>query len=100
MWIQLHRQTDSTRGFGSDECSATAEKRIIYSLPRIAVIEHRSSHALDRFLRAMRCRRILVSAWNIPQRGLFTVTSPMSFAADRIPAWFVLPVVIAPAQDQ
>jgi hypothetical protein len=46
--------------------------------------------------------RVLIPVGDLPQRRLLAITRPVTLAlgADRIPAGFVLPVVIAAAQNQ
>ena len=67
---------------------------------RLAVVEHRPAHALDRLLRAMNGFGVLAAARDRPERGLLAVAGPMAFGAHRVPAGLMLPVIIAAADDQ
>src|SRR5450759_3316770 len=63
----------------------------------IAVVLHRPSHAFDGLLGAVGGFGVLAAAGNGPKRGLLAIAGPMAFRAHRIPARFMLPVVIAAA---
>src|SRR6516162_1485378 len=104
--VELEAVTDPAGHFGGNNARARAEKRVIDQLAGPAVVDHRAPHTLDRLLRAMPpavlalsiTERIVIGA--LPERCLGPVTLPMAglALAYGVPAAFVLPVIIAPAQ--
>src|ERR1019366_5064599 len=98
-WLQFHPQADSAGRLSSDQRRAAAEKWVIHRLAGIAVVLHRPSHAFDGLLGAVRGFGVLAAAGNGPKRCLLAIAGPMAFRAHRIPARFMLPVIIAAAHD-
>jgi len=100
--VQIDSKTDPPGGFRRDQCSPGSHEGFKHRLAGAGVVQHRAAHALDRLLRAMHRGGILVLAGDVPQRGLLAVASPMALAGllDRIPARFMLPVIIALAEDK
>ena len=105
---ELETVADAAGHFGGDQARARAEKRVIDRLAGPAVVDDRAAHALDRLLRAVPpallalpvAERIVVG--DLPDRGLRAVALPVAglALAHRVPAGFVLPVVIAAAQGE
>src|ERR1039458_9404161 len=98
--LQFHAQADSAGCLGSDQRRATAEKWVINRLAGIAVVLHRPPHALDRLLSAVRGFGVLAAAGNGPQRGLLAIAGPIAFGPHGVPAWLMLPMVVAAAEHQ
>ena len=75
--------------------------RIVYRLARAALFSMgRRMHSTG-FWVPWIGRGILVAVRDLPQRRLLAVAGPVTRGlADRIPAGLMLPVIIAPAQDQ
>src|ERR1700716_15412 len=67
---------------------------------RITVVQHRAPHAFDGLLGAVDCFDVLASARDVPKRGLLPVSGPIALLAHRIPAGFMLPVIITAADHQ
>src|SRR3984893_7514025 len=94
--------------FGCDQRRARAEKRVIDQLARPAVVDDRTTHALDRLLRAVPPALLAVSIaeWvivgDLPHCGLRAVALPVALFTPPhgVRAAFVLPVVIATAQGE
>ena len=61
--IDLDREADPSDRLGSDQRGAATEKRLVGRVSRLAVIEHRPPHALDRLLSAMDRVGILAATW-------------------------------------
>src|SRR6516225_7361209 len=104
----LETATDATGHFGRDQARARPEKRIIDPLARPAVVDDRTAHALDRLLRGVSPtlfplsigERIVIG--DLPHGGLLAATLPVArlALAHRVPAGFMAPMVVAPAQDE
>jgi len=65
----------------------------ILKVSGLGVVQNRSAHALYRFLRAVAVTRVLAGL-NAPKRVLASIAHPVRAAADRVPAGFMLPVVV------
>ena len=87
---------------GGDDRGPRSGERLVDRLAGRAVVQHRPAHALDRLLRAVDRRGVLVAARDRPERGLLAVAVPVALAllAHRVPAGLVLPVVVAAAEHQ
>src|SRR5207302_4626306 len=93
---------------GSGQARAGAEKRVIDRLAGPAVVDDRAAHAFDRLLGAVppallalwAAERVVVG--DLPDCRLRAVTRPAAglALAHRVPAGFVLPVIIAAAQGE
>ena len=87
---------------------ARTEKRIIDQLARPAVVNDRTAHALDRLLRGVSpsllalpiAKRIVIG--DLPYGGLLATPLPVArlALAHRVPAGFMAPMVVAPAQGE
>ena len=104
----LETAADAAGHFGRDQARARTEKRIIDQLAGPVVVDDRAAHALDRLLRGVSptllaltiAKRIVVG--DLPHGGLLAATLPMarlSFS-HRVPAGFMAPMVVAPAQGE
>src|SRR6516225_8804521 len=104
----LETAADATGHFGRDQARARTEKRVIDQLAGPAVVDDRTAHALDRLLRSVSptllalpiTERIVVG--DLPHGGLLAATLPVACLAfsHRVPAGFMAPMVVAPAQDE
>src|SRR5271165_6288548 len=104
--IELDTVADAAGHFGRDQTAARTEKRVIDRLAGPAVVGDRTSHALDRLLRAMSptllalrvAERIVIG--DLPDRRLPAVALPVADLAfaHGVPAGFVLPMIIAAVQ--
>src|SRR6516164_9931325 len=94
--------------FGGDQAGARTEKRVIDQLAGPAIVDNRVAHALDRLLRGVPpallalsiAKRIVVG--DLPHGGLLAATLPVArlALAHRIPAGFMAPMVVTPAQGE
>src|SRR5580693_2302436 len=105
---QDHIDIGAAGQFGCDQRRARAEKRVIDQLARPAVVDDRTTHALDRLLRAvppallaLRIAKGIVIG-DLPDGGLRAATLPVAgpALAHGVPAGFVLPVIIAATQGE
>src|SRR6516162_526567 len=106
--VELDAAADAAGHFGCDQAGAGAQKRIIDRLAGPAVIGDRAAHAFDRLLGTVPpgllallvAERVVVG--DFPDRRLGTVTLPVAdlALAHRVPAGFVLPMIIAAAQGE
>src|SRR6516164_2603016 len=104
----LEAAAGATGHFGRDQARARPEKRVIDQLARPAVVDDRTAHALDRLLRGVSptllalliAKRIVIG--DLPHRGLLAAPLPVARLAlsHRIPAGFMAPMVVAPAQRE
>src|SRR6516162_6000119 len=104
----LETATDAAGHFGRDQARTRTEKRIIDQLARPAIVDNRAAHALDRLLRGVPpallalsiAKRIVVGY--LPHGGLLAATLPVArlTLTHRIPAGFMAPMVVAPAQGE
>ena len=100
--IEFDPKANPPGGFRRDQGGARPGERLIDRLAGAGIVQHRAAHALDRLLGAMPGFGVPIPAGNMPERGLFAVASPVALAllAHSIPAGFMLPVIIAPAQQK
>ena len=104
--IEFDPVADPTGDLGRDQARARAEKWVIDHLTGPAVVDDRAAHAFDRLLRAVPPARLTprTAEWivvgDFPDRRLGAAALPVAGLAlpYRVPAGFVLPVIIAPAQ--
>src|SRR5712672_521969 len=106
--VELDTAADAAGHFGRDQARARTEKRVIDRLAGPAVVDDRAAHALDWLLGAMpptlfallAAVRIVVG--DLPDGRLRAVALPVAgpALAYRVPAGFVLPVIIAAAQGE
>src|SRR6516225_4388090 len=104
----LEATADATGHFGRDQARPRTEKRLIDQLPRPAVVDDRTAHALDRHLRGVSptllalpiAKRSVIGA--LPHGGLLAATLPVARLAfsHRVPAGFMAPMVVAPTQSE
>src|SRR6516162_3070876 len=104
----LEATADATGHFGRDQARPRTEKRIVDQLTQPAVVDDRTAHALDRLLRGVSptllalpiAKRIVIG--DLPHGGLLAATLPVACLAfsHRVPAGFMAPMVVAPAQDE
>src|SRR5690349_10258158 len=95
LWIQFHAVTFAVKLLCCDHCCAAAKKRVI----TIAImVSHSSCHTFNRLLSAVPCFALLWFVY-LPYGCLLPISSPVAFVPlfHGIPAWFMLPVIIAPA---
>src|SRR6202022_4467235 len=108
MGTELDAEAHTAGHLGGDDARPRAEKRVVDRLARPAVVGDRTAHALHGFLwpvppalLALRvAKRVVVG--DRPDRGLGAITLPMAglARAHRVPAGFVLPVVVAATQGE
>src|SRR5205085_12412677 len=106
--VELDAGADAAGHFGRDQARAGAEKRVIDRLAGPAVVDDRAAHAFDRLLSAVPpallalsvAERVVVG--DLPDRRLRAVARPVAglALAHRVPAGFVLPVIVAAAQGK
>src|SRR5712672_2340115 len=106
--VELDTVADAAGHFGRDQARAGAEKRVIDRLAGPAVVGDRAAHAFDRLLGAMPpvllalpvAERIVVG--DLPDCRLRAVALPVArlALAHGVPAAFVLPMIMAAAQDE
>src|ERR1700730_10537956 len=106
--VEFETVADAAAHFGRDQARARAEKWVIDRLAGAAVVDDRAAHALDRLLGAVPpallallvAKRIVVG--DFPDCRLRSVASPMAgfTLSHRVPAGFVLPVIIAAAEGE
>src|SRR5438067_13620240 len=106
--VELDTVADAVGHFGSDQARAGAEKRVADRLAGPAVVGDRAAHAFDRLLGAMPpallalpvAERIVVG--DLPDCRLRAVALPVArlALAHGVPAAFVLPMIMAAAQDE
>src|SRR6516162_662046 len=104
----LEAAAGATGHFGRDQARARTEKWVVDQLARPAVVDDRTAHALDRLLRGVPpallplwiAERIIIG--DLPHRGLLAATLPVARLAlsHRVPAGFMAPMVVAPAQGE
>src|SRR6516162_3405152 len=104
----LETAADAAGHFGRDQAGARTEKRVIDQLARPAVVDDRTAHALDRLLRGVSptllalsiAKRIVIG--DLPHGGLLAAPLPVArlALAHRVPAGFMAPMVVAPAQGE
>src|SRR6516225_357224 len=102
----LETAADAAGHLGGDQARARTEKRVVDQLARPAVVDDWTAHALDGLLRGVSptllalsiAKRIVVN--DLPHGGLLAATLPVARLAltHRIPAGFMAPMVVAPAQ--
>src|SRR6516165_6983669 len=96
----LEATADATGHFGRDQARARPEKRIIDPLPRPAVVDDRTAHALDQLLRGVSPTLLALSIGerivigDLPHGGLLAAPLPVARLAlsHRIPAGFMAPM--------
>src|ERR1700730_14963259 len=108
MGTELDAEPHAACHLGGDHARPRAEKRVIDRLARSAVVGDRTAHELHGFMcpvpparLALRvAKRVVVG--DRPDRGLGAITLPMAglARAHRVPAGFVLPVVVAATQGE
>src|SRR5438874_12184894 len=106
--VELETAADPAGHLGGDHAGARAEKRVIDRLAGPAVVDDRAAHAFDRLLGAVPPARLALPAaervvvGDLPDCRLRAVTRPVAglSLAHRVPAGFVLPVIIAAAQGE
>src|SRR5215469_18066013 len=107
--IELETTAHAAGHLGGDQARARAKKRVIDRLTGPSVVGDWAAHAFDRFLRpvpptllalSVAPKRVVVG--DLPDRRLRAVTIPMAALAlaHRVPAGFMLPVIIAAAQGE
>src|SRR5215470_18851779 len=104
----LETAADAAGHFGRDQTRARPEKRVIDQLAGPAVVDDRSAHALDWLLRGVLPARLALAiaerivVGDLPHGGLLAVPLPVASLAlaHRVPAGFVAPMVVAPAQGE
>src|SRR5438445_4678537 len=106
--VELDPAADAAGHFGRDQAGARAEKRVIDRLAGPAVVGDRAAHAFDRLLGAVPpallalpvAERIVVG--DLPDCRLRAVGLPVAglTLAHGVPAAFVLPMIMAAAQDE
>src|SRR5271169_3094337 len=106
--IELEATACPAGHLGGDDARARAEKGIVDRLPGAAVVDDRPAHALDRLLGAVPpallapwvAERVVVA--DLPHRGLGAVALPVALPTltHRVPAGFMLPMVVATAQRE
>ena len=106
--VEFETVADAAAHFGRDQARARAEKWVIDRLAGAAVVDDRAALALDWLLGAVPpallallvAKRIVVG--DFPDCRLRSVASPMAgfTLSHRVPAGFVLPVIIAAAQRE
>jgi len=98
--IKLHAVADPLSHFRCDQRGPGAEERVINQFAVLGVIENRTSHTLDWLLGAVNCFGVLVPILDLPQRTLFAIAIPMSGRTHGVPAWLMLPVIMAAANHE
>src|SRR5882724_13670026 len=106
--VELEAVAHLAGHLGGDQARARAEKRVIDRLAWPAVVDDRAAHAFDRLLGAVPpallalpvAKRVVVG--DLPHRRLRAVALPVAglALAHRVPAGFMLPMVIAAAQGE
>src|SRR5215469_1691905 len=106
--VELETVAGARAHLGGDQAGSRAEKRVIDQLAGPAVVGDRPAHALDRLLRAVPpalrvlrvAKRIVVG--DLPECRLRAVALPVGrlAVAHRIPAAFVLPMIMAAVQRE
>src|SRR6201993_5539871 len=102
----LETAADAAGHFGRDQARARTKKRVIDQFAGPAVVDDRSAHALDRLLRGVPPARLALAiakrivVGELPYGGLRAAPLPMArlALAHRVPAGFMAPMVVAPAQ--
>src|SRR6516225_6836444 len=104
----LETTADAAGHFGRDQARARTEKPVIDQLARPAVVDDRTAHALDRVLCGVSptllalsiAKRIVIG--DLPHGGLLAAPLPVArlALAHRVPAGFMAPMVVAPAQGE
>src|SRR6516165_10228993 len=104
----LETTADAAGHFGRDQARARTEKRVVDQLARPAVVDDRTAHALDRLLCGVSptllalsiAKRIVIG--DLPHGGLLAAPLPVArlALAHRVPAGFMAPMVVAPAQGE
>jgi hypothetical protein len=95
--IDLDRQANPRTRLSSDEGRAASKKWFLDRLAGTGIVQHRTSHAFDRLLGCMLGFSVLAAGRDIPKSGLLAVAGPITSLSYGIPAWLVLPVVVASA---
>ena len=91
---------DAAGDLGGDDGRARAGERLIDGLTRRGVVLDRPLHALNRLLCAVLEADALARRY-LPERGLLAVACPIGWTiADRVPAGFVLPMVMPAAESK
>src|SRR6516164_7067996 len=104
----LETTADAAGHFGRDQARARTKKRVIDQLAGTAVVDDWSAHALDRLLRGVPPARLALAiaerivVGDLPHGGLLAATLPVANLAlsHRVPAGFMAPMVVAPAQGE
>src|SRR5215472_17396442 len=104
----LETTADAAGHFGGDQARARTEKRVIDQLAGPAVVDDRTAHALDRLLRGVPPARLALAiakgivVGDLPHGALLAATLPVACLAlaHRVPAGFMAPMVVAPAQGK
>src|SRR5262252_4822408 len=104
----LEANAGAARHFGCDKARARTAQRSIDQLAPPAVVNDRTAHALDRLLRGVSpsllalpiAKRIVIG--DLPYGGLLAAPLPVArlALAHRVPAGFMAPMVVAPAQGK
>ena len=97
--VELQPEADPAAGLGGDHAGARTDERIV---DRLAGARCCSASAAASARRASACRapsRVLVAARHLPERGLLAIAVQFALPLSRhVPAWLVLPVVVAAAR--
>src|SRR5262249_31792920 len=88
---------------GGNQRRSTSEEGVIHDVSAFCVVHDRSAHAFDGLLRTMLGIGVFdlsaarVAVGDLPKGGLFAIAGPVACLTllDRVPAGFVLPVVVA-----
>src|ERR1700752_2125860 len=102
----LETAADAAGHFGGDQARARTEKRVIDQFAGPAVVDDRSANALDGLLCGVPPARLALAiakrivVGDLPYGGLLAAPVPMArlALAHRVPAGFMAPMVVAPAQ--
>src|SRR5271166_2577341 len=94
----LDRVAGAAGHFGRDDRGAGTAKRLVNGLPGRGVILDWATHALDRLLR--RVAGFGFQVCNLPERRLCAVPLPVTVIAHRVPARFVLNMIMPTPNDE
>src|SRR5262249_40424708 len=97
--VDFDSEARSPGHLGRNDRRSRSAEWVIDRLARRRVIFNRPAHALQGLLRAVPVA-IVITCVDVPKRGLLPVPAPMRGASHRIPAGFMLPVIMAAAQGK